>query len=77
MGKLKKMKKLAEQSRNNAERAESAAQRAEDAHRQVAAHLGTEAQLGTVPDGAGASRPPIYTGASALQDTPAVADTKR
>jgi hypothetical protein len=76
MGKLKKMKKLSARTRRDGDRAERAAERAESAHRQVAVLLGTEASLGGQPGRPG-SRPPIYTGAAGLADTPPVAAVKQ
>ncbi|WP_028936117.1 hypothetical protein [Pseudonocardia spinosispora] len=74
MGKLKKMKKLALRTRQDADRAQVAADRADEAYRRMAAQLGTEATLGAAPSSAsGEKRPSIYTGAPGVTDTPAAA----
>jgi hypothetical protein len=71
MGKLKKMKKMTARTRHNVDRAERAARRAEEAHRRVAALLGTEARVGSRSDEPGTGRAPIYTGAARSGTAPA------
>jgi hypothetical protein len=77
MGKLKKMKKLAARTRHDVERGERAADRAEEAHRRMAAQLGTEATLGSTSHSDMSDRSPIYTGPAGLAATAAAAGVKQ
>jgi hypothetical protein len=73
MGKLKKMKKLAEQAHADVERAERAADRAEQAHRRAAALMGTEAAMPEAASASQSERGRFYTAPAGLGGAPTAA----
>jgi hypothetical protein len=75
MGKLKKIKKWATLTHRDVERAERAADRAEEAHRRIAALVGTEATVaeGVNQRGSSSDRAPFYTSPAGHDATPSAA----